>query len=204
LHQLENSIRFTYGNEIDARTNIQKIYRLIVQFPTQGRYRHERHSAKYINFVGQRLSLNADDIGLIKEVSEARQFSLRTIERILTYVSLAKSFTPENYLWLDPIIVGLCIMKVLDGELFRRACSGRITVDEVESLLAIDRWPNDASSVHWSVGWWKYCLADKEEDYPDLDWRSFKQSLFRYSIHDRKGIIGIMADHLERLQLPSR
>jgi hypothetical protein len=169
LHQLENSVRFNYGGEIDARTYLQKFYNLAVQFPEPGKHRHERDIPKYINYLGSKLSLKPDELRLIQDVAEARRLSLRAIERIAAYVALAKAFTPENYFWLDPIIIGLCVIKILDPEMYRRARSGSLTIGEVKEILAVESWPDDGASTEWVIQWWIYCLAKKEEEYPELD-----------------------------------
>lgn len=203
LYQLETSVRYSYGHDIDARTYLQKFYNVIVHFPERGSHRSERLIPKYINYLSSQLELTSDDLNLVQNVAEARRLSLRTIERIATCIVIAKQFTPKNYLWLDPIIVGLCIMKVLDGEKFRRARSETLDIDEIRSIFSIGTWPADAaSSAEFVMQWWTYCLAIDEANFPDLDWASFRQSLFRYSVRDRKEIVRIMAGHIDRFQLP--
>lgn len=202
LSQLEGSVRFNYGPDIDAPTYLQKFYNLVVQLPTEGASRHERTTPRYISYLGTTFSLNSDDLDLVRHVAEAQDLSLRTIERIVTYVALAKAFTPKNYLWLDPIVVGLCIMKVLNAELLRRAKSGTLTIDDVRTVLAIGKWRDDASGDDWTMQWWTYCLAKTEAEHPDIDWKALRSSLARYTIRERKDIIRVMATHLDRLELP--
>lgn len=205
LNQLEISVRYSYGHDIEARTYLQKFYNVIAHFPEHGSYRSERIIPKYIHYLATQMALNSDDLDLVENVAEGRRFSLREIERIVTCITLAKQFTPENYLWLDPIITGLCVLKITDTELFRRARAGTLKLDEVTAALAISNWPTDRSSRgEWASDWWTYCLAEKEEDYPQFDWRGFGQGLSRYGIRDRKNIVRLMADYIDRFQLPKR
>jgi len=202
LLQLENTVRFSYGAEVDARTYLQKFYNVILHFPEQGSFRSERIVPKYCSYLARTMSLSSDDLSLVQNVAEAKHLSLRTIERVVTCLAIAKSFTPKNYMWLDPIISGLAVIKIIDAPLFQRMIAGRAKLDEVQDALGIAHWPIDGASSDWVVEWWTYCLADKEEDYPNLDWRRFRQSLFSYSIRDRKDIVRFMANNIGRLQLP--
>jgi GTPase SAR1 family protein len=202
LSQLESTVRFSYGSDVDAGTYLQKFYNIILHFPEPSPYRQERHIPKYVKYLSQTLSLNSDDMGFVQSVADAKQFSLRTMERIATTIALARSFTPENYLWLHPIVAGLAVMKITNPHLFRRALSGDLELDEVRTAFAVDSWPPDEANNAWMMEWWTYCLAKKEADFPELDWKGFQQSLFRYSIRDRKNIVHFMAGHIHRLQLP--
>lgn len=201
LAQLENTVKFSYGSDVDARTYLQKFYNVILHFPEGGTHTSERVIPKYFNYLSRVLSIESDDLALIRNVAEARQLSLRTIERIVTCVALARAFTPKNYLWLSPIISGLSVIKILDTSLFHRAVLGDLALDQVKTVFALDNWSPDSSST-WMMEWWTYCVAKDEADFPDLDWKSFQQNLFRYSIRNRKDIVRFMSGHMDRLQLP--
>jgi hypothetical protein len=189
---------------LDARTYLQKFYNIIVHFPEPGHHRHERIVPKYIAYLAKEMSLSADDLEILENAAEARDLSLRTIERIVTNISLARQFTPENYLWLRPIISGLCIMKVTDPSLFRRARYGTLDIDEVRRALGIANWPNyDPSHNEWMMNWWIFCLAADESNFSNIDWKGFDQSLVRYGIRSRKDIVRLMAGHIDGFQLPS-
>ena len=204
LLQLESTVRFSYGSDVDARTYLQKFYNIILHFPERGTYKSERDIPKYFQYLSEVLSLGSDDLLFVQNIAEARQLSLRAIERIVTTIAIARSFTPENFLWLHPIVSGLSAIKIIDASLFRRALTGSITLDEVGIVFAVKSWPRDDSDSSWMMEWWTYCLANDEADFPDLDWKGFQRSLFRYSIRDRKDIVRHMAGHLSRLQLPQR
>jgi hypothetical protein len=113
-------------------------------------------------------------------------------------------FTPKNYLWLNPIIAGLSVIKIIDPTLFRSALKGDVTLDEIKQILAFNKWPSDSTGSAFAIEWWTYCLAKNETDYPDLNWGRFSQSLFQYSIDDRQSIVRLMAGHIDRLQMPQR
>lgn len=205
LKHLESSVRSSYGPDVDARIYLQKFYNLILHFPEHKGHASERDIPRYFIHLSDVLGIQKDHLDIVQSVSEARNLSFRTIERIVSCISIARQFTPKNYLWLEPILAVLSIMKIIDATMFRRALAGKITIDDVKALLAPDDWPSDGSpNQEWVLGWWIFCLAQKEEDYPNLVWSRFHQRLIDYSILDRKDIIRLMAGHIERLQLPSR
>jgi hypothetical protein len=199
LAQLENTVKFSYGSDVDARTYLQKFYNVILHFPVESSQVSERVISKYFGYLSRVLSIKSDDLALVRNVAEARQLSLRTIERIVTCIALARAFTPENYLWLDPIISGLSIIKIIDPSLFRGTLRGEATLDQVKTVFAVENWSSDDP---WMLEWWTYCLAKNEAEHPTLDWNSFRQTLARYHIRDRKDIVRFMSNHMNRLQLP--
>jgi hypothetical protein len=204
LAQLESSVRFSYGSDVDARTYLQKFYNVVLHFPERGTHIFERNIPRYFNYLSDALSVQKEELDLVRNVSEARHLSLRTIERIVSCVAIARMFTPKNYLWLNPIISGLSIMKILDAAAFQRALMGQITLEEVKAILALEKWPSDSSGSEWTLEWWTFCLAKNEADFPDIDWKGFRQSLFQYSIRERKAIVSLMAGHIDRLQNPGQ
>lgn len=204
LSQLESTVRYSYGSDVDARTYLQKFFNIILHFPERGGHRSERSLPKYFQYLSAVMSLHSDDLGLVQNIAEARRLSLRTIDRIVTCIAIARAFTPENYLWLQPVLSGLCVLKIIDAPLFQRTLRGDVTLDEIRSVFAPESWPEDSSHTTWIMEWWTYCLAKDEADFPNLDWKGFQSYLFRYSIRNRRDIIGFMADHIDRLQIPQR
>ena len=150
------------------------------------------------------MSLNSDDLEMVQNVAEARQLSLRTVERVVTCIAIARTFTPENYLWLHPILSGLCVLKIVDVPSFQRTLRGVASLDELRNAFSYASWSEDARQSTWIIDWWTYCLAENETDFPDLDWKGFRSHLFRLNVRDRKDIVRFMAHHIDRLQIPQR
>jgi hypothetical protein len=201
--QLENSVKFNYGNDIDARTYLQKFYNVVVNFPSQGKGRHENPISQYIAFLTRTLSLSKDDMSIIAYFSAARGLSFRTIERVTTSLALARSFVPQNHLWLNAIIAPLCVMKIIEPSLFRRACNQAISLQEIKDFIEFGK-SNAADFLlneRWFLGWWRFCLSPTEPSHADADAQPFLNHLFNYSI-DRERIVPIMARYLDTFQAP--
>jgi KAP family P-loop domain len=202
LSQLESTVRYSYGSDVDARTYLQKFYNMVLHFPVAGSHRSERILPKYFQYLSRVMSLDRDDLEMIQNVAEAKQFSLRTVERIVTCIAIARAFTPQDYLWVNPILAGLSVLKIVDAPLFMKALHGNASLDEIRNTFAPELWPEAGHRSSWTMDWWTYCLAENEADFPDFDWKRFRGSLFQYSIGDRRDIVRLMASHIDRLEIP--
>lgn len=87
LSQLESTVRCSYGSDVDARVYLQKFYNVVLHFPAARTHRSERVLPRYFQYLSRVMSLDPDDLELIQNVAEARQFSLRTVERIVTCIA---------------------------------------------------------------------------------------------------------------------
>jgi len=209
LHQLEVSVKYNYGNEIDAKSYLQKFYNLSASFPESERDPKTRKV--YIDYLYRQFNIQkasherSDSImEMINYVSEAKQLPLRTIERIFANISISLTMTPNDLLKLAPIVCGLCIMKVCNPEFFSMAKSGTLTMAEVDATLEFYKWPERTSrSADWVRKWWIYCL---EKDLPvgeGYSWDQMEGSLFRYNIGSRTGLVQWTAQSVvEPLSVP--
>jgi energy-coupling factor transporter ATP-binding protein EcfA2 len=204
LAQLENFVRFSYGTGIEARTYLQKFYNLIVHLPGDGKHDHERISRKFIEYLRNHLPLDGEALGFVDSVARARGLSLRSLEKILTYVSLAIAFTTSKkftYFRPSAILAGLCVLKALEPELFQKAKSGSLTLNEAVSAFRLSEW-RDGREREWARMWWQYAL-DKNLDLTDREWQQFATSTrFQFSV-DRNDIVMIVANSvIDRMQIP--
>lgn len=203
LLQLESSVRFGYGADIDARTYLQKFYNLIVHLPGDEPYARRKVSKKYIEYLRPLLLLDQNAAQFIEYVAEAKELSLRALERISTHVALAIAFTTSNkqeYFRPGPILAGLCILKVLEPRLFQKAKSGKLSFSEAAAVFGFDDWSGDRSE-QWAERWWRYAL---EPELDEIEFRDFGTSAFvRFNIDDRTEIVPIVANHVvDRMKIP--
>jgi hypothetical protein len=201
MSQLENSVKFSYGPDIDARTYLQKFYNVLVHFPEREVYRHDRPIPRFVNHLRQTMELDKDAMSIVAYCAESRNLSFRAVERIATCVSLARAFVPQNYLWIAPIVALLCVMKVVEPELFRRARDGRITIREVKDFV-LQPGPRSGGveiNTEWVMALWNYCLAKDEPDRTDGAMQAVRNFLFGYSV-DRERIVPLMVSYLDSFQ----
>lgn len=199
--QLEASVRYGYGGEIDAGLYLQKFYNFSVTFPEIDADRGTRTRKQYIEYLALHLTAISPRyrdqelmLFMLEDVAEARELSFRTIERIATTLATSLALTPENHLKLAPIVAGLAILKVCDPVLFRKARAGSITMDEVDRAFQFDKWPKRGSSdAEWVRNWWVYCTVAELPPGDGIDWRQWAQQLFRYNVRERIGLVPLLA-----------
>lgn len=205
LAQLENSVRYNYGTNIDARDYLQKFYNLIVHLPGDGKYPHERVVRKFFEYLKPLLGHDDDAVTFIAAVADARSLTLRSIEKIAVYMSLAIAFTTSKkvrYFRPGPILGGLCTLKTLEPELFQKAKSGTLTYLEASKAFEFSRWPSE-HSLDWSKKWWQFAL-DSSLNLQGEEWRGWEERrMGEFHFEDRKDVVRFMANGIiDRMQIP--
>ncbi len=204
LAQLENSVRYNYGTDIDAPTYLQKFYNLIVHLPGDGKYEHERVIGKFFAYLKPLLAHDNDAVNFIAMVAEARGLTLRPIERMAVYMSLAIAFTTSKkvkYFRPAPILGGLCALKALEPDLFQKAKAGTLTFIEASKAFEFSRWPQK-HSTDWAKKWWQYAL-DSDLNLQGEEWRGWGERSGDFYFDDRKDIVRSVAnDVIDRMEIP--
>jgi len=204
LAQLENSVRFNYGGDIDARTYLQKFYNLIVHLPGDGKYDSDRVIRKFLDYLKPRFPHDQQALQFVEMVAQVRGLTLRAVERIVVYMSLAIAFTTSKntrYFRPSPILAGLCVLKTLEPELFQKAKSGSLTFEEVSKVFGFSQWPKEHSQ-EWALRWWQYSLST-DLDLQNEEWRNFGRGLWEFNIGDRNDIVRLVANSVvDRMQIP--
>ena len=204
LEQLESSVRFNYGADVEARDYLQKFYNLIVHLPADGRYQHERIARKFFSYLRQNLKSDDDALKFIEAIADARHLTLRPIERMVTYMSLAIAFTTSKttrYFRPPPILGGLCALKTLEPKLFQKAKAGTLTLSEASAAFGFLDWPSE-HSLNWSKKFWQFALDD-EKNLKGEEWRNFGGIGSQFHFDDRKDIVRFVAnDVIDRMQIP--
>jgi hypothetical protein len=170
--QLETSVRYAYGPDIDATTYLSKFITLSITFDQP-----ERRGADpleiYATYLSRNIQATGEDVRsleltneFILRVARKRGLSLRTLERIFGNVSLAFALGGPRTLKLGPIVGGLCILKVVKPPLFSKAKRGTLTLDDVASFFDFQNPPNpDKHDLTWQQEWWEFCLGQDAEKH---------------------------------------
>ncbi|HET9615603.1 MAG TPA: P-loop NTPase fold protein, partial [Pseudolabrys sp.] len=202
LKQLENSVRYSYGADIDSQTYLQKFYNLIVHLPGDGTHEHESIAARYFAYLKPRLNHDEGALNFIATVGQARNLTLRPIEKMAVYASLGIAFTTSSKMeWFraPPILGGLCALKVLDPDLFQKAKSGTLTFEEAANAFRFERWPQ-TSKNDWAKSWWQYAL-DPSIDVTSEEWRGWGRGEFRFD--KRSDMVRFVAESvIDRMEIP--
>lgn len=204
MGQLENSVAAAYGSRIDAALYLQKFVHLAIPLVEGKSYVSNRATTKYVKYL-----LKAHDFApqdretaqycgdFVRFVSDHRDLSLRTIERIFSVLALTLAYTPHQYFRPPPIVAGLCILKVLSPAHFIAAKRGTLRYSEIEQILCLNERDESERHAEWASRWWRYAL-DPDADQALID--QMASGTFRYSLDDRLELVPDIAnDMIDRL-----
>lgn len=173
LRQLEGSVRFAYGGDINALGYLQKFINLTI---TNVEFEQKHRSSdfdKYAEFLVNQLGLRTGSaspidpaIKTIIRVVRDEGMSFRTLERAFTVLALAATFTPTNYLQLGGVMGGLAVMKILRPDLFMKAKRGTLSLSETKAFLRFPAEQRGDQKMGWEEKWWTYLLSETVP--PDL------------------------------------
>ena len=213
LPQLETVLQGAYGAMFDARTYLQKFYQFRATLPLElhepklrrGTYAQHLWKSLDISFPDKRYDqLVMEDF---RELAETRNLSLREIERVITHIALAAASVTSKHMFVAPIIVGLCMMRLQQSGLYEKAQNGRLGWDETYAFLtgrqSIQQSdPNSTSYDHdWALGWWAYCLG---ATLPVKEVDSYSETLRRYGLQDPGDIILYSCQYIDDLEFAGR
>jgi len=200
LTQLQGSVRYAYGNNIDAAAYLQKFINLTILNVEGSEGRRSTDLHKYANHLATNLGIRSNRESPLEASAETiirlvqhEQMSYRTLERAFTVLALAIGLTPENQLQLGAIMGGLVMMKLLRPDLFKKAKQRRLTLEEARTFLRFEPDEHREKQMGWEEEWWTYLLADVVPD----DLKEFGKSLsFRYHFSDRADVVKYTANNV--------
>jgi hypothetical protein len=157
LKQLRNSVMAAYGSQFDAHTYLQKFIHLtlpLVDSPFDGR--RNKIASTYVDYLIAVMGL--PKIGTLdyardyfRYVMESRNLSLRAIERIMSTYSIVLAFPQVSVFSPVAVVVGLCVLKTVDPELYFKAKTGTPVWDELKGVLGFaakqEEWPKGVVNV---------------------------------------------------------
>lgn len=188
LGQLRNSVEAVYGKSIDANKYLQKFIHLSIPLVDSALHPHQRTTAKFIDYLISSLQIQTQRTDFIKEclkhVSRTRPLSLRAIERIGANIATSYAFKRQQTCCPDQILIGLCIIKVIEPDLYVHLKMGSKNFDEVRGALCLNRNPEEAQkhSVYNLEKAWRFYL-DPNIDENSQDYRGYGQRLYEFNLN---------------------
>jgi hypothetical protein len=198
MRQLESSVRYAYGRDIDAAAYLQKFVNLTIfntEIDADG-LATDLH--KYAEYLARVLAIREDSdspldpsVETIIRLIRYEKMSYRTLERAFTILALAIGLTPPARLQLGAIMGGLTMMKLLRADLFVKAKQGTLTFGEAEAFLRFEQ-STDGEGNSWEKNWWICCLV---EPVPaNLD--GFVTSLHQYGFRNMRAVLKYTANKI--------
>lgn len=164
--QLEAVIEGSYGSRVDARTYLEKFFHLRITLPEPDP-RVRNRTVRYVRHLWTAMGLSTGDVGYddaiqkgLVALSRVHGLSLRSLERVAAYVALVYAATSERYFREPCLVVGLCVMKQIQPDVFAKARSGGLTWSDARDFLRPDKW-SEETAREWYERWWRYVTGDE-------------------------------------------
>jgi tetratricopeptide (TPR) repeat protein len=165
MGQLRNSVSSVYGPGIDSAKYLQKFISFTLHLTESATQPHRRTTTIYIDhlittMVPERQFEPTVDFAkqYYRHLAHHSRLSLRAIERIISSLSISLAYRPENVFCPDPILIGLCALKVINPDLYASAKSGARNFHEARESLGLTTAPEqrEKSAVDQMGRFWKY------------------------------------------------
>lgn len=203
LNQLENSVKASYGGDIDAKTYLQKFISLPILLVDTGQ-RHEGTAVKKFSQYASR-SLDIDDrdefyASFVSHVAQHRDLPFRTIEKIFTNIAMTLAFSSERTLRPNFFVAGLSVLRVTHPRLFIKAKLGTLKFEEVVEPLALGVESNELGRYMDKIVDYYKLVTHVELDPALL--RELMSPFSRYNIRGREDILPHVAKNVMDRFLP--
>lgn len=200
LTQLQSSVSYAYGSNIDAGAYLQKFINLTILNVEGVEDRRRTDLHKYAEHLRNSLAIRSGrespldaSVDTIIRLIQFENMSYRTLERAFTVLALAIGFTPENRLQLGAIMGGLVMMKLFRPDLFKKAKQGLLTLEEAKKYLRFPPAEYRDGEMGWEEQWWTYLLADPLPE----ELQDFGRSIsFRYNFGTRADVVRYTANEV--------
>jgi len=169
LEHLAGVVRGRYGADMDGATYLRKFYDIALTLPEQQRIHSSDRLERYARHLWPVMGLNErlpqdaykvdDDIVRIARLHEC---SLRDLERIAAqYAVFLETIRAERNSDTFALVAGLCLMRVIAPELFRKAMDDRLSDTDVCSFFHFDDMPWDDHEAEWFKSMWLYVTSEE-------------------------------------------
>ena len=171
MRQLEGSVQGAYGANFKAQTYLEKFYQLRVTIPDKlaagksisSRYIDHCWTALEIEFLDPKQGIVTKEH--LESISETLDLTLRQIDRIITLIAIVSASIRKESFYIPAVLAGLCVMRQIEPELYRRTRSRQIEFSEIIEFLM--RVPKEARERQYSA----FRQAVKRK--PSLEWWTF-------------------------------
>lgn len=193
-NQLQESIKSTYGSNINAHTYLQKFITIEATLPKRkGRGGDiEKYCKQLVTMHEIKGGEWEEDIAAL---GTQLNCSLRELERVYSNLALLLISGHPNTEANGAIISTVCVLKVMRPSTFSRLSDGDVSMSDIESALGYKRGQNKENYVlEYIMKFLHVCLMTKEE-LMNLDNDDEIKAIAR-SYRGREKIMGILAQQL--------
>ena len=169
LPQLARMVEKEYGVTSGIQY-LEKFHRLRVSLPVAHATRGSRQT-RYLYHLLEEMDVRMDQPRVYDDVTQALpalvdtyDLSLRTLEQVVYNVTLVFLGTDDRF--FAPLICGLAVMRIVDPQLYEKARTGRLNLNDALQFLRFDEWNTErihAETVERHKETWTYATARDDE-----------------------------------------
>jgi hypothetical protein len=178
--QLEESIRSTYGGNIDAHTYLQKFLTIEASIPKMCSDNTSIIS-KYCYHLAHTLEIpnNSDVPQLFEAIGEHLSLTLRQLEKSYSNFMLALASGNIRINHSAPVLVFLCIIKSTNPSLFNNLQRKDISYADIFNEISyVENEEQHSHLLRHTMTWIKSCLMSDSE-YASYDLHSNERRVFQ-------------------------
>lgn len=192
--QLQESIKSTYGANINAHTYLQKFITIEATLPKKkGR---DGDIEKYCQHLIDQYGLENDDWKeYFTALGTQLNCSLRELERIFSNLAIILMSERQGASVYEPLISTICTLKVMRPGVFSRLAEGDITIEDIQEAIKYHPDPRSENYVmEHIIEWLKACVMS-DADFNNLD-SSDNIKRLGQQIRSRKTVLGLLVQKL--------
>lgn len=166
--QLQESIKSTYGANIDAHTYLQKFISIEATLPKKkGR---DGNIEKYCKYLAHQYGFNKGEwAAYFNALGTQLNCSLRELERIYSNLAIMLLTEKPNAQLHEPLISAVCTLKVMRPGLFSRLTGGSIPLIDIHEALNYYPDPKRDNYVMENILSWLHTCLMSDEEFNALD-----------------------------------
>ena len=205
LEHMASVVLGRYGADMDGATYLRKFYDITLTLPEHRSFRLGDRLQQYAAWLWPKMGLNErlvqgahnvdDDILRIARLHEC---SLRDLERIAAQYSVfLETIRTEKKLDNFALVAGLCLVRVIAPDLFRKAVDDRLSEADVRSFFHFDDISWNDHEAEWFKDMWLYVTSEElsEEVLSGLNARNV-------SLRDRRHYLLSTARRMANFRMP--
>lgn len=192
--QLQESIRATYGANINAHTYLQKFITIEATLPKKkGR---NSDIQRYCHYLADQYDIgNRDWVELFTSLGTQLNCSLRELERIYSNLAIMLMTERPSADINTALISAICVLKVMRPGIFLRMTESNVPIRDIQDAFKYYPDPKSENYVMEHVMKWLEMCVMSDEDFKTLDHSHEIRGMARH-YSERGKILGLMTQKL--------
>ncbi len=192
--QLQESIKSTYGANINAHTYLQKFITIEATLPKKKGSNSDIE--KYCNHLVSQYNLNTGEwTEYFTALGTQLNCSLRELERIFSNLAIMLMSEKKDADVHEPLIAAICTLKVMSPGVFSRLAEGNILIEDIHEAFKYHPDPaNENYTMEYVIKYLSACLMPDIE-FNNLDHYDDIKRITQF-MRNRKKLIGALVQKL--------